>query len=238
MAVNTITFGGVTSSTYDIYISGEGVFNAPKRVVSLVDVPGRNGKLTLDEGCYENIEVVYPAFNFEKNMSDFTTKLTNFRNAIVSKAGYQELSDTFHTDEYRMAVLVDGLDIDPIKYNTASEFSIKFNCKPQRFLNSGKTVTTLTSSGTISNPTQFDARPLLVVTGTGTLTVNGVQIAISKTPTTIDCEAMEAYNGTVSRNGDIVLTPNEFPALSPGSNTITLGAGINQVEITPRWWRI
>lgn len=238
MAVNTITFGGVTSSAYDIYISGEGVFNAPKRVVSLIEVPGRNGKLTLDEGCYDNIEVVYPAFNFESDLNNFRTKLANFRNALASQSGYQELSDTFHSDEYRMAMLVDGIDIDPIKYNTASKFDIKFNCKPQRFLTSGKTVTTLTSSGTVSNPTLFDARPLIVVTGTGNLTVNGVQIAISKTPTTIDCEAMEAYNGTTSRNGDIVLTPNEFPVLSPGSNTITLGAGITKVEITPRWWRI
>ena len=99
MAVNTITFGGVTSSAYDIYISGEGVFNAPKRMVSLVEVPGRNGKLAIDEGCYDNIEVVYPGFNFESDLNSFRTKLANFRNALASKSGYQELSDTFHPDE-------------------------------------------------------------------------------------------------------------------------------------------
>ena len=88
------------------------------------------------------------------------------------------------------------------------------------------------------NPTPFESKPLIKVTGTGTLTVNGVQIAISATPTTIDCELMEAYNGTTSRNSDIVLTPNKFPVLKPGNNTITLGSGITKLEITPRWWRI
>ena len=28
----------------------------------------------------------------------------------------------------------------------------------------------------------------------------------------------------------------DFPVLSPGENTITLGSGITQIQITPRWW--
>ena len=238
MADNKIVFGTVDSSTYGIYISGEGVLNAPERVVTMVEVPGRNGKLTIDEGRFENIQVTYPAFNYETSLATFNTKIETFRNAVLSKKGYQRLTDTIHTDEFRLGVYHSGLEVKPIMYNTGAKFDIVFDCKPQRFLTSGETVVTKTSSGTISNPTNFDAQPLLVVTGTGTLTVNGVQITISKTPTTIDCESMEAYNGNTSRNGDIVLSPNRFPVLSPGSNTITLSAGITKVEITPRWWRI
>ena len=88
------------------------------------------------------------------------------------------------------------------------------------------------------NPTPFDAKPLIKVTGTGTVQINDVTIAISESPTTIDCEAMEAYNGTESRNGDIVLTPNEFPTLHEGMNEVEAGSGITALEITPRWWRV
>lgn len=236
--MNSFTFDGVKSLDYNIYISGDGVYNAPERVVEMVTIPGRNGALAMDEGRFENMEIHYPAGTFGTNQTDFTSKVSAFRNILCSRHSYARLTDDYHPDEYRLALYKSGLEVEPVQYNNAGEFDIIFECKPQRFLTSGESVTTKTSSGTISNPTDFESQPLLVVTGTGNLTVNGVQIAISKTPTTIDCEAMEAYNGSTSRNGDIVLTPNKFPVLSPGSNTITLGAGITKVEITPRWWRI
>ena len=141
---NSITFGGVNSADFGIYISGEGVFNAPKRDVDMVTIPGRNGQLALDKGRFENIEVTYPAFNFEPNDYDtFAQRLSDFRNAICAQRGYQRLEDTFHPDEYRMATYIGGLDIKPIKYNTASEFDIIFNCKPQRWLKDGETAVTI-----------------------------------------------------------------------------------------------
>lgn len=239
MAVmKSLTFDNNNSLNYNIYISGEGVYNAPKRVVDMVDVPGRNGALAMDQGRFENIEITYPAGTFAATQADFADNVSAFRNVLCARHSYMRLSDDYHTDEFRLALYKSGLEVDPVSYNRAGEFNIVFTAKPQRFLTSGETKTTLTSSGTVTNPTQFDAQPLITVTGTGTLTVNGVQITISKTPTTIDCESMEAYNGTTSRNGDITLSPNRFPVLSPGSNTITLSAGLTKVEIVPRWWRI
>ena len=238
MAYRSFTFDNKNSLAYGVYITGEAVYNAPARAVEKVNIPGRNGDLLLDQGRFENIEIKYPAGTFGEDQSDFADKIGAFRNILAARHEYYRLTDDYNPDEFRMAAYKDGLEASPVPFQRAAEFELVFDCKPQRFLTSGEQVTTLTASGTISNPTAFDARPLLVVTGTGNLTVNGVQIAISKTPTTIDCEAMEAYNGTTSRNGDIVLTPNEFPVLSSGSNTITLGAGITKVEITPRWWHI
>ena len=238
MADNKLIFGSADSSSYGIYISGEAVFNAPERAVDMIAIPGKNGALTMDQGRFENIEVKYPAFNYEPNLADFRTNLAAMRSAFCSQRGYQRLTDTIHPDEFRLGVYRSGLEIKPIMYNTGSEFEITFDCKPQRFLTSGAAVVTKTASGYITNPTQFESKPLLVVTGTGTLTVNGVAITLTATPTTIDCEAMEAYNGTTSRNGSITLSPNRFPVLSPGRNNITLTSGITKVEIVPRWWRV
>ena len=84
---NSLTFGGVNSADYGIYITGEAVFNAPERAVEMVDVPGRNGAIALDQGRWENIEVQYPAGTFGMDAEEFGTALSNFRNAIVSQIG-------------------------------------------------------------------------------------------------------------------------------------------------------
>ena len=180
MAVNSITFGNINSADYGIYISGEGVFDAPKRAVEMVNVPGRSGAIALDQGYYENITVTYPAYNYEPDMADFKQALSDFRNALASQVGYQRLSDTFHPGEYRMAVFDEGLDINPIKYNTASQFDIKFDCKPQRYLTSGETEITVESGDTLTNPTRYESSPLLELTGYGSISFNGYNIQLGQ----------------------------------------------------------
>ena len=177
--VNTITFGGVTSSTYDIYISGEGVWSAPARDAEMVTIPGRNGAFVHDKERFENIEVTYPAFIVKDNNTNFATKIDGFRNAMSALVGYQKLVDTFHTDEYRMAAFIGGMEIKPILYNDhAATFDITFNCKPQRFLTTGDTAVAVANNGTITNPTLFDAKPQLQVWGYGDINVNGYGITI------------------------------------------------------------
>ena len=173
---HSIIFGGVNSADYGIYIGGEGTFDAPSREVEMVSVPGRNGAVAIDQGHWNNITVTYSAFNYEEDLDTFKQKLSDFRNAIYSKVGYQRLTDTFHPDEYRMAICVDPLDIKPVNYTTASQFELKFNCKPQRWLTSGETAVTVADGDTLTNPTPYDAGPLLEVTGSGSISFNGYMI--------------------------------------------------------------
>jgi phage-related protein len=175
---NSLTFGGVNSADYGIYITGEGVYNAPKRAVDMVGVPGRNGAIAIDQGRWENIEIEYPAGTFGMNAEEFGTALSNFRNAIVSQIGYQRLTDTYHPDEYRMAMYVSGLDVSPKHYNSAGEFNLTFNCKPQRWLANGETAIVVASGDTLTNPTPYDAGPLLAVEGYGNIGFNGYTIAV------------------------------------------------------------
>lgn len=175
----SIIFGGIDSADFGIYVSGEGVFDAPKRAVEMIAVPGRNGEIALDQGYWENIEVTYPAFNYEEDLDTFAERLSAFRNAICSLKGYQRLSDTFHPDEYRMAVYSEGLEVTPIKYNTAANFDLKFDCKPQRWLTEGETAVTVESGDTLTNPTQYAASPFLTAYGYGDIKLKGQTISIS-----------------------------------------------------------
>lgn len=176
---NSLSFGGVNSADYGIYITGEAVFNAPKRAVEMVTVPGRNGDVAIDQGRWENIEVTYPAGTFGLDKSEFATAISNFRNAIVSQIGYQRLTDTYHPEEYRMAIYIAGLEVEAVANTTAGEFELKFQCKPQRWLVNGATAITVSDGQTLNNPTQYNAEPLLAVEGHGTISFNGYEINLT-----------------------------------------------------------
>jgi len=185
MALNTtasnfkgFTFDTYNSKNYGVYLTGAGVYNAPVRAVEMVSIPGRNGAFALDQGRFENIEVTYHASIVADNETDFANGIANFRNAICSKVGYQRLEDEYNPDEYRMAVYKSGLDVTPKMLRTG-EFDIVFDCKPQRFLKSGETAVSVANNGTISNPTYFDAKPVLQVWGYGEIDINGEPLKIN-----------------------------------------------------------
>lgn len=168
---NSIIFGGIDSANYGIYIAGNAVFNSPERDVTMIDVPGRNGQLTLDNGRFMNIEVTYNAFVTGDNSNDIADNIRGYRNAIGSLIGYQRLEDTFHTDEYRQAIFRNGIEVEPAIYQTGGYFDITFDCKPQRFLTSGETAVAVANNGTINNGTKFEAHPQLQIWGYGAVTL-------------------------------------------------------------------
>ena len=233
---NYFTLNGVDSRDFGVYITGSGTFSAPRREYNMVPIPGRSGDLVGNEKRFENLELEYPAFIY----ANFDANIRDFRNFLLSLVGYHKLIDSYHPDEFRMVLYEGEFEPKVVKKNDAGSFDIVFNCKPQRYLLTGETVTTLTANGTITNPTLFNSQPLLRVYGTGQLGVNSDTITISAadTYTDIDCEMMDCFKGLVNKNRFVSFTSYKFPEFVPGVNSISLGTGITQVEITPRWWRI
>lgn len=237
---NSVVFGGINSADYGIYITGEAVYNAPVRAVDFVSVPGRNGAVALDQGHYENVTVTYPAGTFGGDQQGFREALSDYRNAILSQIGYQRLSDTYHPDEYRLGIYADGLEVKPTnsQNGTAGEFDLTFNCKPQRYLTSGETAITVTSGGNLTNPTLFDAQPLLIVKGEGNIKIGEENIGIlhrdlglikiadakSVSGTGSTMTISQDFNGSLLNHGDMF-------------GIVGFGFGLeltNVVSITPR----
>lgn len=171
------TFDGEDSRDYGIYISGDGVFDAPVRDVEMVTIPGRNGSFALDNGRFENVTVTYPAGIFADSEADFADAISAARNWLCSKTGYCRLEDEYNTDEYRMAVYKGGLEVNLADLK-AGQFEIQFECKPQRFLTSGETAVSVTSGDTLTNPTLFDASPLIQACGYGNIYINSDTLTI------------------------------------------------------------
>lgn len=233
---NYFIFDNTDSRDFGVCISGSGVYDAPGRTYEEIAVPGRDGIILGYNKRLENINVMYPAFIY----ANFSENMALLRSFLLSKIGYQRLEDSYHPDEYRLAVFRDAIEAEPTALLDAGQFELNFFCKPQRFLKLGEQKTTFTSNGTITNPTECTAKPLIRIYGNGTVGIGHSQITLANTSdyTDVDCDIMEAYNGTNSRNANITLQDNDFPTLAAGENGITLGTGITRVEIIPRWWRV
>lgn len=126
-------FGDVSSSDYNVWISGGKTFDAPDRDVEFISVDGRNGDLIQDNKRFNNIEVTYPAFISRTFLTDFD----QFRSEMFRQNGYRRLWDSYHPLEYRMAALVSGIRPDTTVANRGGKFDITFNCRPQRYLIDG-----------------------------------------------------------------------------------------------------
>lgn len=174
----SFTFDGENSRDYGVYITGEGVFNAPERNVEMVEIAGRNGAYVLDKGNFLNIEVTYPASIACDNETDFADAVSDLRNLLCSKVGYVRLEDDYNPNEYRLAIYKSGLEVDHDML-IGGEFDLVFECKPQRYLKSGETAISITSGDTITNPTRFDAKPLLESTGIGDIVINTDTITVN-----------------------------------------------------------
>lgn len=232
----SIYFNGVSSDTHGVIVQHRPNMIHAQRVVSTVSVPGRNGDLVIDEGRYANYTQSYDIFT-RASRGQIQEHITDLSPWLLGPAGYCRLVDTYEPDYYRMARFIGPINAENL-VNTVGTCTLEFDCMPQRWLLTGETAVTVTTSGTrISNPTQFNARPLIRAYGTGSFTIGSTQIVINSanTYTDIDCELQDAYHGTDNCNGNIEV--DEFPVLTPGVNTITF-SGLTRLDITPRWWTI
>lgn len=220
-----------------IYVDASESFNKPERSAEVFSIPGRSGDLIIDNGTFGNVLINYPAYIHD----NFQTTWDALINTLGALAGYQRIECSNDTTHFRQGRVIIPQTPNVSRVNKDAHFDLAFDCKPQRYLTSGETTTTLTASGSISNPTAFASRPLLRITGNGTVTVNGTGITLTSNSgnyTDVDCEMMDCYRGSASRNQYVTFSANDFPTLKPGSNTITFGSGITQLIITPRWWEL
>ena len=258
MNYNTLTVDNVNLfNTYGVYISGNGTYKSAARVFTLYSIPYNNGLLLGPENHLENVDITYRC----GIVRNFETNIAGLRDFLLSLNGYVEISDTYHTDEYRKGLYQGPFEPDVQAKLDGAEFDLTFNCMPQRFLNSGKTAITInTTQVTLSNPTKQNAKPLIKITGnSGNVSIwktstAGWSITVSSTLSTstypnfyVDCETMEAYsaaNPSVKLNQYITIneygTSNfavDYPVLLSPSCYAKRTGNITAAQITPRWWR-
>lgn len=230
-------YNGRNCLDFNVKIS-EGDYGSAERDITTLEVPGRSGDLTLDNGRFKNRRMKIPAYI----VKDFEPSLNAFMAFMLQDSAYHRYEDTYHPDYFVLARFTGPFEPDSVTFGEAGAFSLEFDRQPQKWLKSGEIPVTVTDAAavTLNNPTPFTAKPLIrVLAGTGTITVGNtvVELTANNGATIIDSEAQECYEGSTNRNGDLTLTTGGFPALDPGESVISVGSGVT-IEVVPRWWRI
>lgn len=235
-----VRFGHINSRDFKMWLTGVRIADSPKRDVSLLSIPGRNGDLVIDNKRWNNVDITY-SFAIP---TEFAGYFDSFKNELLSQNGYQRLEDSLYPDVFRMATVNKAIRPSVVRHNRTGYFDVTFHCKPQRYLKRGE------HSVTFSEPSKlygngFPAKPLITVygSGAGTLTIGDTTVEIKDMTDqlTLDCDIQTAYRqvgdaAPENMNGSIY-APN-FPELGERENPISWTGGITKVEIIPRWWTI
>lgn len=241
---NWFSLDGLSSENFGIIVTEPPPEIIPERDVEPVSVLGRSGDLMLDNGRYKNFVLPYKCAilpQHDQNMRDAVQGATAL---LRPTAGYCRMTDSYRPDLFRYARVSKQISVESI-VEQAGEFTLKFDCKPQRFLKSGEEAIPFAEAGTLYNHTLFEAQPIITVygSGAGTVSISGctVEIKAMEDQITLDCELMDAYRkvgdgASENKNGSIYAP--EFPVLKPGDNTISWTGGVTAVDIIPRWWTL
>lgn len=233
-------FDDYDTRTDGLLVFWNSVDGAPVRQYKSFNANGRNGTLLLDLKRYENIDHKYGVIFTPSDGVSALDKYKDFRDKIYSMSGYKTLYDSVNPSEHYTAYVSTVLAATLTEQRDMVKATITFSRKPERFLDSGDTVTELTQDGTITNPTSYESKPMLRIYGVGTVYIGAQAIVISGADvyTDIDCEAMICFKGTANKGAFVNFTNHAYPTLKAGTNTVTLGNGITKVEITPRWYTL
>ena len=227
-------YNGRSSADFGLILSGEDTWKKAVPELERTAIPGRNGDLLLSNRRYGNVSLTYH-IGIQRG---FPEKYGAFMNFLLKDPGYHRLEDSYHPENYRVAVMDAEVSPKVGAYHVSGTFDLTFSCKPQQYLKSGERRQILTGSGTVYNPTLFDARPLLRIYGTGQVIIGDVTVTVTECDefTDVDCELEDAYKDSVNKNGCVILSGGEFPVLQPGTTGIIFGAGVTKIELIPRWW--
>lgn len=217
-------FNGIDSSDYLIINKLPSIFKAQKDVEK-IEVQGRDGFLTQDNGNYKSIIKTVECTIKDLKQIDFICNwLTGSGDVIFSN----------ESDKKYKATIINQIEFKRVFVNFHS-FIIQFECQPHKYSISNNKIT-LTTSGTKIYNKGADSRPIFKIFGTGNidLTVNSNVIHLTNVVdyVAIDSDLMDCYKDTVLKNNYM---NGEFPILVNGVNTISWTGTVTKIEVTPNW---
>jgi predicted phage tail component-like protein len=196
-----------------------------ERNIDEIEIPGRDGNLTIDYSTHKAI-----VFTMECTLIDSN----NIDNIKVWLEGFDKLIFSWENDRYYNAKCVNQIDIAQ-SFEIFGDFPIIFKAQPFAY-SLNDSLITLLSSGIINNPGTKYSNPIVKIYGNGAvdLTINNTAIHLDNVDgyITIDSELVDCYKDTVLMNNYM---SGDFPILVPGDNSINWSGAVTKIEIIPNW---
>lgn len=227
-----LEFNGHKNTEYGVQMVSMPTRPHPKRLGDAKNVPGRNGKLFLDQEAYDQMIVTVRLCTTKDNIDEVNGWLTG-SGSLRFGDDPNHCYTAMVTKEYSVTNKSNRL--------IGKEFTVSFDCYPFRYVYPSPDVIQLSVSGsTVENTGTVFSQPEIKINSTGsfTLIVNGYQIDGNEALTSgviVDCELMECFSTDKTESYNSLITMDEYPRLDAGVNIITWTGSITSIEITPRW---
>lgn len=242
MTESAFVFGSHSSRDFHLCVEKIPVIKMPARKMSRISVPGRNGDLHIDEGAFENYTQPYECyFHGPQAAPELAHAIKAW---LASPGAYQRLEDTYDPAYFRRATYAGPMDISNI-LQRYGRCIINFDCAPQSFLKTGEQLLPFAAPGSLNNPTGFEAKPLIVVygSGSGTVTIGDCTVTVReiRDQITLDCDLQHAYRqdgSALPENANRCIYAPTFPVLGAGESVVSWTGDITHLEIAPRWWTL
>ena len=232
---NYIILNGVNSQTISgLLIQNLPPISKPKQRVEVEEIDGRDGDIVtyLGYGAYDKEFKIglFGSYDVDEIISYFNSEGT----VIFSN----------EEDKYYNYQIIEQIDFD--KLLRYKEATVKMHIQPFKYSAEDNqkvfSVDSTTTSISIRNSGNIYSRPVLTITGSGSidLYLNDIQLfeinMESYTSITIYTNNMNAYNGTALLNRNVIGNYDNFK-LNVGKNTISWTGNITQIEIDnySRW---
>lgn len=230
-----ISFGG---EVVPAYIGAAPNIIRAVRKVTVVQVAGTNREIVDMQKAWECYDQPYELFVGDGTADNIQEKLTNVAR-VLYKDGWQELLDDYEPDIYRLAYYTGPFDVEN-RHTRLGKFKVSFRCRPERYLRNYGSAVITAAGGTITNPTIYEAKPLIHIVGSGdgtvtiadqTMTFSGLVDYVN-----VDCDTMDVYRLPAENRNSVM--SGSFPVLVEGNNTVSVTGGITSLTITPRFFVI
>ena len=228
-------FRGIDSRNIGVVVEDMFDVHRPKRNVRTIQVPGRDGRLTQDDGTYDTYTISGKINCFGAPLSDVYAWLSGSGDLILGDEPTRSIRASATAQVKNMRFRCDGC------YDS---LQVSFECQPFRYhieQTDGDDVTITSSPYTVTNPGTYKSAPQMTIEGTGnivlTIGTQIVEIEELEDGIIIDSEMGDCFDLTKTRllTSQVTLMDDEYPALAPGANIISWTGAVTKITITPRW---
>jgi len=229
------TYKGRRSSDMHLRVLNDVQFTSPSRDVNLIQVPGRDGDLVMDNGRFESVIRTIPCRLEAPANRNVEELIMDVNNWLIDDGNFHEF--TWDNDPgFRYLARVEGDVMSQRMLSSFGRTAIDFRLHPVKYLVSSLEERPVMNGTSIENRFSMDAKPVIRIVGSGNirLMIGGRELLLEG----IDggCIVNSETQTITSLDGQRVLFSHmfsPFPVLRPGNNVMTFPSNV-QVFVAPR----
>ena len=232
MLFHDFQFKGKLASEMGVIVQTQAEYIRPAKRVITYTVPGRAGMLTQDEGeeAYDPVQMSPVCYLSPGADCDVVGDWLD---------GSGELVLGSMPDYAYEAQVINQIPFSRIFQGRGGymTFTPIFQCQPFRRLAQEPADLVFTTAGTLTNPGNVSARPLIRVEASGDVVLQvGMEVVLTNLDggILIDAQMEDCLNleGSLLMNDRLI---GDFPLIPPGTWPVKWTGNVSRVTITPRW---